>query len=132
MARGTHCVLYFEDEQADLATWLLDNARAVALQATTANGASAAEAQSYCTVFEVAEDGSQTIVDAWHVSQGQVVDGLPDPDAPAPDPDEWSVGVVYVADDIVTYQDGQYRCLQGHTSQTGWEPPNVPALWQAI
>lgn len=25
---------------------------------------------------------------------------------------------------------GNYRCLQGHTSLLGWEPPNVPALWQ--
>ncbi|MFC7588336.1 carbohydrate-binding protein [Nonomuraea antimicrobica] len=22
-----------------------------------------------------------------------------------------------------------YRCLQGHTSLPGWEPPGVPALW---
>ena len=29
-----------------------------------------------------------------------------------------------------TYNGGTYTCLQGHTSQTGWEPPNVPALWQ--
>ena len=25
-----------------------------------------------------------------------------------------------------------YKCLQAHTSQVGWEPPNVPALWQLI
>ena len=24
-----------------------------------------------------------------------------------------------------------YTCLQAHTSQTGWEPPVVPALWSA-
>ncbi|WP_448318897.1 carbohydrate-binding protein, partial [Streptomyces sp. CO7] len=23
-----------------------------------------------------------------------------------------------------------YRCLQQHQAQGGWEPPNVPALWQ--
>lgn len=22
-----------------------------------------------------------------------------------------------------------YRCVQAHTSQSAWEPPNVPALW---
>ena len=22
-----------------------------------------------------------------------------------------------------------YRCLQAHTTQTGWGPPNVAALW---
>ncbi|HEU4426105.1 MAG TPA: carbohydrate-binding protein, partial [Pilimelia sp.] len=25
-----------------------------------------------------------------------------------------------------------YRCIQAHTSLTGWEPPNVPALWQRL
>ena len=25
-----------------------------------------------------------------------------------------------------------YKCNQAHTSQTGWEPPNVPALWGPI
>lgn len=25
-----------------------------------------------------------------------------------------------------------YRCQSAHTSQTGWEPENVPALWVAI
>jgi chitinase len=25
-----------------------------------------------------------------------------------------------------------YRCLQSHTSLVGWEPPNVPALWQLV
>ncbi|WP_349290090.1 carbohydrate-binding protein [Thermoanaerobacterium thermosaccharolyticum] len=23
-----------------------------------------------------------------------------------------------------------YKCIQAHTSLVGWEPPNVPALWQ--
>src|ERR1700722_2038412 len=26
----------------------------------------------------------------------------------------------------------EYKCLQAHTSQVGWEPPNVPALWQRV
>ena len=25
-----------------------------------------------------------------------------------------------------------YRFIQGHTSLTGWEPPNVPALWGRV
>ena len=25
-----------------------------------------------------------------------------------------------------------YKCLQAHTSQVGWEPPAVPALWVVI
>lgn len=31
------------------------------------------------------------------------------------------------------YDDGKlYRCEQAHTSQAGWEPPNVPALWTEV
>jgi len=46
----------------------------------------------------------------------------------------WAVGVAYKVGDIVTYTpDGKrYRCLQAHTSQAGWTPPVVPALWQVI
>ena len=46
--------------------------------------------------------------------------------------DFWEAGKSYAAGDTRRHGDGLYRCLQGHTSQTGWEPPNVPALWAAI
>ncbi|MEV8590429.1 carbohydrate-binding protein [Streptomyces sp. NPDC051180] len=55
---------------------------------------------------------------------------------PGPGPGEpqpggtWAAGKVYAAGDVVTYGGGAYRCLQGHQAQPGWEPPNVPALWQ--
>ncbi|MGA4867046.1 carbohydrate-binding protein [Streptomyces lavendulocolor] len=56
-----------------------------------------------------------------------------DPDDPG-DPGEpggtWAAGTVYRAGDQVTYGGATYRCLQGHQAQAGWEPPNVPALWQ--
>lgn len=42
----------------------------------------------------------------------------------------WAAGTVYRPGDTVTYGGATYRCLQGHQAQTGWEPPNVPALWQ--
>lgn len=44
----------------------------------------------------------------------------------------WQVGIDYAVGDVVAYPDAdseQYECQQVHTSQTGWEPPNVPALW---
>ncbi|WP_064741647.1 carbohydrate-binding protein [Hamadaea tsunoensis] len=44
----------------------------------------------------------------------------------------WTAGHAYKAGDIVTYGGHTYKCLQPHTSLTGWEPPNVPALWQLI
>lgn len=42
----------------------------------------------------------------------------------------WTAGTSYRAGDVVTYGGSSYRCLQAHTAITGWEPPNVPALWQ--
>ncbi|MFB7257141.1 carbohydrate-binding protein [Streptomyces nojiriensis] len=44
----------------------------------------------------------------------------------------WKAGTVYAAGATVTYGGSDYRCLQGHQAQTGWEPPNVPALWQRV
>jgi hypothetical protein len=42
---------------------------------------------------------------------------------------EWQVGVYYEIGTRVTYLDIWYTCRQSHTSQAGWEPPNVLALW---
>ncbi|MGV9329641.1 M4 family metallopeptidase [Streptosporangium sandarakinum] len=42
----------------------------------------------------------------------------------------WAPWTSYAVGDTVTYNGVAYRCLQGHTSVPGWEPPNVPALWQ--
>jgi len=43
--------------------------------------------------------------------------------------DNWTIGVTYQIDDIVTYNNTNYICVQAHTSQAGWTPPVVPALW---
>ncbi|MFD0696977.1 glycosyl hydrolase family 18 protein [Paenibacillus sp. GCM10027628] len=42
----------------------------------------------------------------------------------------WAPNTSYHVGDIVTYGGSTYSCLQAHTSLTGWEPPNVPALWK--
>ncbi|MEO3889889.1 carbohydrate-binding protein [Nonomuraea sp. B5E05] len=42
----------------------------------------------------------------------------------------WAPGTAYATGAVVTYNGVDYVCLQGHTSQTGWEPPAVPALWK--
>ncbi|MEV0971609.1 alpha-lytic protease prodomain-containing protein [Microtetraspora glauca] len=56
--------------------------------------------------------------------------------SPSPSPTggstSWQAGTAYAAGAQVTYAGVSYRCLQGHTAQTGWEPPNVPALWQRL
>ncbi|MFI1193649.1 carbohydrate-binding protein [Micromonospora sp. NPDC020750] len=41
----------------------------------------------------------------------------------------WAAGTTYRAGDRVTFGGAGYRCLQAHTAQAGWEPPNTPALW---
>ncbi len=42
----------------------------------------------------------------------------------------WAAGTSYSAGTSVTYGGVSYVCLQSHTAQPGWEPPNVPALWR--
>jgi chitinase len=44
----------------------------------------------------------------------------------------WVAGHAYHVGDLVTYGGHTYRCIQAHTSQVGWEPPNVPALWGLV
>ncbi|MGW0813412.1 carbohydrate-binding protein [Streptomyces viridiviolaceus] len=54
------------------------------------------------------------------------------PEEPPPGGGTWAAGTVYQPGDTVTYGGATYRCLQGHQAQPGWEPPNVPALWQRM
>ncbi|GAA3533397.1 hypothetical protein GCM10022419_010800 [Nonomuraea rosea] len=44
--------------------------------------------------------------------------------------DAWAAWTAYATGARVTYNGVEYECVQGHTSQPGWEPPNVPALWK--
>ncbi len=44
----------------------------------------------------------------------------------------WTAGTTYRLGDKVTYGGKSYQIRQAHTALTGWEPPNVPALWLAI
>jgi hypothetical protein len=52
---------------------------------------------------------------------------------PPPNPN-WTYPVAYKINDLVKYvPDGfNYKCRQSHTSQAGWYPPAVPALWLKI
>ncbi|MGW5851864.1 carbohydrate-binding protein [Streptomyces sp. NPDC055254] len=63
----------------------------------------------------------------------KVAGGGPGPGPGDPEPGgTWKAGSVYAAGATVTYGGASYRCIQGHQAQTGWEPPNVPALWQRL
>ncbi|MEV0584988.1 carbohydrate-binding protein [Nonomuraea sp. NPDC050310] len=56
----------------------------------------------------------------------------PPPSSPPPGGGTWAAGTAYAAGATVTYGGASYRCLQAHTAQVGWEPPNVPALWRRV
>jgi chitodextrinase len=62
---------------------------------------------------------------------------VPTTGGPAPTPTgtqsgTWQPNHAYAVGDIVTYDGHTYKCIQAHTSLVGWEPPNVPALWQLL
>jgi predicted carbohydrate-binding protein with CBM5 and CBM33 domain len=44
----------------------------------------------------------------------------------------WQPNTAYATGARVSYGSVNYQCLQAHTSLTGWEPPNVPALWRPL
>ena len=45
---------------------------------------------------------------------------------------EWVAGVAYSAGYKAQHNGRLWRCRQAHTSQEGWEPENVPALWEEL
>lgn len=50
--------------------------------------------------------------------------------APAPAAPAWKAGEAVKAGDLRTHGGTVYAVIQPHTTQTGWEPPAVPALWK--
>jgi hypothetical protein len=49
----------------------------------------------------------------------------------APVTAEWTIGVAYKVNDIVTYQSKTYKCLQAHTSISTWNPvATINVLWK--
>ena len=43
----------------------------------------------------------------------------------------WSgSSISYSIGDIASYNSQLWKCIQAHTSQSNWQPVNVPALWQ--
>lgn len=45
---------------------------------------------------------------------------------------EWASGMDYSIGYKVQHGGKLWRCVQAHTSQSGWEPENTPALWTEI
>src|SRR5229473_1797439 len=44
----------------------------------------------------------------------------------------WAPNTSYSVGALVMFNGVEYKCIQAHTSQVGWEPPNVPALWGPV
>ena len=44
----------------------------------------------------------------------------------------WTIDKVYAVGDKVQRNSKLWRCIQAHTSQTGWEPENAASLWTEI
>lgn len=45
---------------------------------------------------------------------------------------EWQADTEYSVGDRRRYGSLLYKCVQAHTSQEGWEPPNAASLWSRI
>jgi hypothetical protein len=45
---------------------------------------------------------------------------------------EWEAGKAYTTNFKLTYNNKLYKVIQAHTSQVGWEPENVPAMFTEI
>ena len=44
----------------------------------------------------------------------------------------WAAGTAYALDERVRCGGKLYKCVQAHTSQAGWEPPDTTALWTEV
>ena len=44
----------------------------------------------------------------------------------------WQTGLFVQIGDVYSYGGFLWRCIQAHTTQTGWEPDKVPALWHKV
>lgn len=44
----------------------------------------------------------------------------------------WAADTAYALAVRVRYDGKLYKCVQSHTSQSGWEPDKTPALWTEV
>ena len=51
---------------------------------------------------------------------------------PTPTAEPWAAGQTVKPGDLRQHDGLIYRCIQGHTTQTGWDPPATPALWVVV
>ncbi|MGB8453739.1 MAG: glycosyl hydrolase family 18 protein [Anaerocolumna sp.] len=70
--------------------------------------------------FKEGKTASATVTAIYTIENGQGQPGIT----------PWAPNISYQKGDIVSYSGRNYECIQSHTSLTGWEPVNVPALWK--
>src|SRR5215471_5180939 len=44
----------------------------------------------------------------------------------------WAPNTPYSVGALVMFNGVEYKCIQAHTSEVGWEPATTPALWQPV
>ena len=44
----------------------------------------------------------------------------------------WQAGLSVQIGDVYSYAGFLWRCIQAHSTQMGWEPDKVPALWRKV
>ena len=49
-----------------------------------------------------------------------------------PEMTEWVAGIAVAVGERFTYGGATWECVQAHTTQQGWEPPNAPSLWKKV
>lgn len=65
----------------------------------------------------------------------EVVEEEPEEPGEEPEPDgydDWAPGQDYAVGKILNHKGTLYVVIQGHTSQAGWEPQIVPALYGVV
>ena len=45
---------------------------------------------------------------------------------------KWAADTAYEVGCRVSFSEKLYKCIQNHTSQTDWIPPDTPALWTEV
>lgn len=45
---------------------------------------------------------------------------------------EWAPWIDVAVGETWTYEGTEYKVIQAHQTQPGWEPPSLPALWEKI
>jgi hypothetical protein len=93
-------------------------------------GQSSKQDYHWALLFASLREAASTLTSIADADVSYLRYGLPVPDGPVgPGVLEWAPGQAVAIGDRRTWQGITYECRQAHTTQVGWEPPNVLALW---